>query len=105
MKFDGDANDELGNVITATLVGAPTFEAGVEGQALFLDGQTDFVDLGPEFGPAVIQPLTSFSTSVWAKGNNVDIARVWPRVWQFGNSTWAKPECISKAIRRCRPRI
>ncbi len=54
LRFEGNANDELGNVITATLVGAPTFEAGVDGQALFLDGQTDFVDLGPEFGPAVI---------------------------------------------------
>jgi hypothetical protein len=86
LRFEGNANDELGNVIAATLVGTPTYEAGVDGLALFLDGQTDFVDLGPEFGPAVIQTLTSFSTSVWAKGNNVDSARVWPRAWQFGNS-------------------
>jgi len=86
LKFDGNANDELGNVIAATMVGAPVFGAGVDGQALFLGGQADFVDLGPEFGPTVIQPLTSFSTSVWAKGNNVDSARIWPRAYQFGNS-------------------
>jgi len=86
LKFDGDADDELGNVIAATFVGTPVFGAGVDGQALFLNGQTDYVDLGPEFGPAVIQPLTSFSISVWAKGNNVDSARVWPRACQFGNS-------------------
>jgi len=86
LKFDGNAFDELGNVIAPIENGNPMYNTGVDGLALFLNGQTDYIDLGPEFGPAVIKPLTSLSISVWAKGNNVDSAREWPRVCQFGNS-------------------
>jgi hypothetical protein len=85
LKFEGNALDELDNVVAPSLCGDATFGPGVDGQALVLDGYGDYVLLGPEFG-AVMQPLTSFSTSVW-----VNVVRVhdgqhdWPRVWQFGN--------------------
>jgi len=83
LKFDNNLNDELGNVIAPSLGGDATFGPGVYGQALVLDGDGDYALLGPEFG-AVMQPLTSFSTSVWV--NAARAQHNGPRVWQFGNS-------------------
>jgi len=83
LKLDNNLNDELGNVIAPSLGGDATFGPGVYGQALVLDGAGDYANLGPEFG-AVMQSLTSFSTSVWV--NAARTQHNGPRVWQFGNS-------------------
>lgn len=77
--FDGDARDSLGNGHDGTLVGAPTFVAGKHGQALSLDGDTDYVQLSPRLGDS-----TDFSFGGWVNwsgGGN------WQRIFDFGDGT------------------
>jgi hypothetical protein len=44
-KFDGDANDSVGGN-DGTEVGGPTYTAGLNNQAISLDGSDDYVDCG-----------------------------------------------------------
>jgi len=44
--FDGDATDAAANPADGTLVGGPTFEAGKFGDAIKLDGSTQWVNCG-----------------------------------------------------------
>ena len=48
-KFDGDANDSLGNY-NGTPINSPTYATGKIGQAVNLNGSTQYVDLGYHAG-------------------------------------------------------
>ncbi|MCP4261260.1 MAG: LamG domain-containing protein [Planctomycetes bacterium] len=82
-RFDGDALDSSGNNIHGTEVGNPTYEAGVFGQAINLDGDGDYVDCGldPKFD------ITEFITiTYWIKVVAFD--RGWNTVLSRGDDSW-----------------
>jgi hypothetical protein len=56
--FEGDAADSAGNN-DGTLVGAPQFAAGKTGQAIVLNGSSDYVQVEGSF------PLTEYTYAVW----------------------------------------
>lgn len=64
-KLDGDCNDALGN-FNGTPVGSPTYESGKLGQAIKLNGTSQYVDLGTS---SVLNP-DRISVVAWAKRSN-----------------------------------
>ena len=82
-RFDGDALDSSGNELHGTEMGDPTYEAGVFGQAISLDGDGDYVDCGldPKFD------ITEFITvTYWIKVVAFD--RQWNTVFSRGDDSW-----------------
>ena len=82
-RFDGDASDSSGNNLHGTEIGNPTYEAGVFGQAINLDGDGDYVDCGldPKFD------ITEFITfTYWIKVTAFD--RGWNTVLSRGDDSW-----------------
>ncbi|TKJ35764.1 MAG: hypothetical protein CEE38_14250 [Planctomycetes bacterium B3_Pla] len=82
-RFDGDASDISGNNLHGTEMGNPTYEAGVFGQAISLDGDGDYVDCGlaPEFD------ITDFITfTYWIKV--VEFDKGWNTVLSKGDDSW-----------------
>jgi len=82
-RFDGDATDSSGNDLHGTEMGDPTYEAGVFGQAINLDGTGDYVDCGldPKFD------ITDFITfTYWIKVNAFD--KQWNTVISRGDDSW-----------------
>ncbi len=82
-RFDGDAFDSSGNDLHGTEMGDPTYEAGVFGQAISLDGDGDYVDCGlaPEFD------ITDFITfTYWIKV--VEFDKSWNTVLSRGDDSW-----------------
>ena len=82
-RFDGNALDSSGNDLHGTEMGDPTYEAGVFGQAISLDGDGDYVDCGlaPEFD------ITDFITfTYWIKVNQFDLP--WQTVLSRGDDSW-----------------
>jgi len=82
-RFDGDAFDSSGNNLHGTEMGDPTYEAGVFGQAISLDGDGDYVDCGlaPEFD------ITEFITfTYWIKVVAFD--KEWNTVISRGDDSW-----------------
>jgi len=82
-RFDGDASDSSGNDLNGTEMGDPTYEAGVFGQAINLDGDGDYVDCGldPKFD------ITDFITfTYWIKVTAFD--RGWNTVLSRGDDSW-----------------
>jgi hypothetical protein len=82
-RFDGDASDSSGNDLHGTEMGNPTYEAGVFGQAISLDGDGDYVDCGlaPEFD------ITDFITfTYWIKV--VEFDKEWNTVLSRGDDSW-----------------
>ncbi|MCP4609648.1 MAG: LamG domain-containing protein [Planctomycetes bacterium] len=82
-RFDGDALDSSGNELHGTEMGDPTYEAGVFGQAISLDGDGDYVDCGldPKFD------ITEFITvTYWIKVVAFD--RGWNTVFSRGDDSW-----------------
>jgi parallel beta-helix repeat protein len=82
-RFDGDASDSSANSLHGTEMGDPTYEAGVFGQAISLDGDGDYVDCGlaPEFD------ITNFITfTYWIKV--VEFDRGWNTVLSKGDDSW-----------------
>ena len=77
--FDGDAHDAWGNGQDAMLVGAPTFTAGKYGQAIVLDGSTDYLQLSPR-----LADNTDFTFAGWVKWGG---GGSWQRVFDFGADT------------------
>ena len=68
--LDGAATDASGNGAHGVENSFPTYEAGVEGQAIRLDGIDDFVDLGiPEHWPSGAAPRT---LCAWAQTFSVE---------------------------------
>lgn len=82
-RFDGDASDSSGNELHGTEMGNPTYEAGVFGLAIRLDGDGDYVDCGfaPEFD------ITDFITfTYWIKV--VEFDKGWNTVLSKGDDSW-----------------
>jgi hypothetical protein len=82
-RFDGDALDSSGNDIHGTEMGNPTYEAGVFGQAISLDGDGDYVDCGLD--PKL--DITEFLTfTYWIKV--VEFDKEWNTVLARGDDSW-----------------
>ena len=82
-RFDGDASDSSGNNLHGTEMGNPTYDAGVFGQAINLDGDGDYVDCGDP----VEFDITDFITfTFWIKVNAFD--RGWNTVLSRGDDSW-----------------
>ena len=82
-RFDGDALDSSGNEIHGTEMGDPTYEAGVFGQAISLDGDGDYVDCGLD--PKL--DITEFLTfTYWIKV--VEFDKSWNTVISRGDDSW-----------------
>jgi hypothetical protein len=68
--LDGNARDTSGRGAHGVENGVPTYEAGVQGQAIRLDGIGDFIDLGvPTHWPSGNAPRT---VSAWAQTFSVE---------------------------------
>ncbi|MHC4583286.1 MAG: LamG domain-containing protein [Planctomycetota bacterium] len=82
-RFDGNALDSSGNEIHGTEVGNPTYEPGVFGLAISLDGDGDYVDCG--FAPEL--DITEFLTfTYWIKV--VEFDKEWNTVLARGDDSW-----------------
>jgi hypothetical protein len=82
-RFDGDVTDSSGNDLHGTEMGNPTYETGVFGQAISLDGDGDYVDCGldPKFD------ITDFITfTYWIKVVALD--KEWNTVLSRGDDSW-----------------
>ncbi len=78
-SFDGDAHDSSDNGQDAMRIGAPVFTAGKHGQAIALNGATDYLQLSPRLADS---PDWSFTGWVnWHGGGN------WQRIFDFGDDT------------------
>jgi hypothetical protein len=82
-RFDGNADDSSGNNIHGTEMGNPTYEPGVFGQAISLDGDGDYVDCG--LHPKL--DITEFITfTYWIKV--VEFDKEWNTVISRGDDSW-----------------
>ena len=82
-RFDGNADDSSGNNIHGTEMGDPTYEAGVFGLAISLDGDGDYVDCGLD--PKL--DITDFLTfTYWIKV--VEFDKEWNTVISRGDDSW-----------------
>jgi hypothetical protein len=82
-RFDGNALDSSGNNIHSTEMGDPTYEDGVFGQAISLDGDGDYVDCGLD--PKL--DITNFITfTYWIKV--VEFDKEWNTVLSRGDDSW-----------------
>ncbi len=82
-RFDGNADDSSGNNLHGTEMGNPTYEPGVFGEAISLDGDGDYVDCGldPKFD------ITDFITfTYWIKV--VEFDKQWNTVISRGDDSW-----------------
>jgi hypothetical protein len=77
--FDGDGHDGWGNGQDAMFVGAPKFVAGRHGQALELNGTTDYLQVSPRLGDS-----TDFSFAGWVFWNG---GAAWQRIFDLGDDT------------------
>ncbi len=77
--FDGDARDSSGFGQDAMLVGAPVFTAGKCGQAIALNGTTDYLQLSPRLAHG-----SDWSFAGWVHWNG---GGNWQRVFDFGQDT------------------
>lgn len=78
-KMDGDPNDATGNY-NGVSSGGPGYEAGKNGQAIFMDGVDDYVTL-----PAGFDDFSKgLSLSVWARPAS---SGGWARFFDFGNGS------------------
>ena len=77
--FDGDAHDGWGNGQDGMFVGAPTFRAGRYGQAVELNGATDYIQVSPRMGDSA-----DFSFAGWVFWNG---GGSWQRIFDFGDDT------------------
>jgi hypothetical protein len=74
--FDGELRDGLANGNDGMAVGAPVFSAGKYGQAISLDGATDYVQLPAQLGDST--DFTFVGWVNWSGGGN------WQRIFDFG---------------------
>jgi hypothetical protein len=77
-EFDGSTASSVGTA-HGTLTGPASFVAGRRGQALDLDGATNYVTL-----PAGVGNLDDFTIAAWV---NWDGGGAWQRIFDFGNNT------------------
>ncbi len=77
--FNGDLRDSAANGHDAMAIGAPAFIAGKYGQAISLDGSTDYLQLPTDVGDS-----TDFTFSGWIKWNG---GSNWQRIFDLGDDT------------------
>ena len=77
--FDGDGHDGWGNGQDAMFVGAPKFTGGRYGQAIELNGTTDYLQVSPRMGDS-----TDFSFAGWVFWNG---GGSWQRIFDLGDDT------------------
>ncbi|MHC4891426.1 MAG: LamG domain-containing protein, partial [Planctomycetota bacterium] len=84
-EFEGNAADTSGFQPTAdgTLVGNPTFETGVFGQAIDLDGDGDYVDYGNE---SFFDITDSITVAAWIKVREFD--KKYQTIIAKGDNSW-----------------
>jgi len=75
-SFDGHTHDEFGNGQDAMRVGAPKFVSGRFGQAIELNGTTDYLQLSPRLADSTDWSFTGWV--YWNGGGN------WQRIFDFG---------------------
>jgi len=80
--FEGNANDSSGNGLHGTVNGAPTYVAGPVGQAINLNGTTDWVVVGP----VGISGTDARTISGWAKPDTMTIPD-WCNIFGFTGAT------------------
>ena len=80
--FDGNANDTSGNGFNGTVEGNATYAAGVDGQAIVLDGIRQYVVVG-SVGISGDMPRT---LSGWVKADTTDIVD-WTNLFGFTSTT------------------
>jgi hypothetical protein len=77
--FDGDGHDGWGNGQDAMFVGAPKFAGGHYGQAIELNGTTDYLQVSPRMGDS-----SDFSFAGWVFWNG---GGSWQRIFDLGDDT------------------
>jgi len=82
--FDGNANDGSGNGRNGAVNGTPTYVAGVDGQAIHLNGSTDYVVVG-SVGISGVAPRT---IAGWVKPDPVTIPD-WTNLFGFTSAEGA----------------
>ena len=79
LALDGDTLDSSGQGNNAAAVGRPAFAPGRSGQALRLDGDSQYVQLPPD-----VASSSSFSFAAWVYW---DGGANWQRIFDFGRDT------------------
>ena len=82
-KFDGDANDITGNNNDGVVSGNPTYQAGVFGQAIGLDGEGNYVDCGNKTTLSLTNQLT---LTAWIKVGKFD--KEYQTIVSKGDNSW-----------------
>lgn len=77
--FDGDTHDGGNNGLDAMRIGAPSFTAGKYGQAILLNGSTDYLQLSPRVGDS-----SDWSFAAWVYWHG---GGSWQRVFDLGADT------------------
>ena len=78
-SFDGDTHDSWGNGQDAMRVGAPAFAGGKYGQAIALNGSTDYLQISPRQGDSADWTFSGWVN--WNGGGN------WQRIFDLGDDT------------------
>jgi len=93
-KFDGNANDSIGSK-HGTVTGTVSYPTGKIGQAIDLDGSSDYVTL-----PAGLFSSDDITIAAWVNWDGGDI---WQRIFDFGNGTtqymFLTPRSYSNTLR------
>jgi hypothetical protein len=93
-KFEGNADDSIGSN-HGTVTGTVSYPAGKIGQAIDLDGSSDYVTL-----PADLVNTDDITISAWVNWDGGDI---WQRIFDFGNNTteymFLTPSSYSSTLR------
>ncbi len=93
-KFDGNANDSIGSN-HGTVTGTVSYPTGKIGQAIDLDGSSDYVTL-----PAGLVNTDDITIAAWVNWDGGDI---WQRIFDFGNGTtqymFLTPSSYSNTLR------
>jgi len=80
LELDGNTVDSSGKGNHATVTGSPTYVAGSIGQAIDLNGSTDYLRI-PSGVIGGVDNMTIAAWVHWDGGNN------WQRIFDFGDST------------------
>jgi hypothetical protein len=85
--LDGNVNDGSGHGYNGTIIGLPTYVDGVEGQALLLGGDEDYVDFGTPAGwPSGLEPR---SMTGWGKTGSIAVGWRWIAAYGTGATSQA----------------
>jgi hypothetical protein len=79
-ELEGNTLDSSGNSNNATATGAPAYVAGRIGQAIDLDGSSDYVRIPS----GVVSDVENLTVTAWV---NWDGGGLWQRIFDFGDST------------------